>query len=200
MKSLKISAYGVSQSLLWPSLWARLWELSKQCHLWNAVVRQSDLRKVCAIPCGLWVCYKTSRGQFRRLDSVWIPKDHSEDSWKWFCWLDNLRTPKGCSEDSRRQFRWYLKDNSTDSQKTIPWAHHRQSANFRTGFHGKPRQITVEVFGFFVSNLWRSSHLFQHSMVLRKLALQHPAFTIFGRMPDVFAAFPFWSFPTASIH
>ena len=54
-----------------------------------------------------------------RTTSVRILKDCSEDSRRWFCWLDSLRTPKDCSEDSRRQFCRRPKDNFADSRKTI---------------------------------------------------------------------------------
>ena len=59
-----------------------------------------------------------------------------------------MRTPKDNSAGAQKTIPRIPERQFRRLPMTIPWAHHRQSANFRTGSNGKPRQITVEVFGF----------------------------------------------------
>ena len=82
-----------------------------------------------------------------------LPEDNFADSIVCGFPKTVLRTPENGFADSiicglQKVVLRTPEDNSADSQKMIPQAHHRRSANFRIGFHGKPQQITAEVFGF----------------------------------------------------
>ena len=59
-----------------------------------------------------------------------------------------LRTPDDFASARKTVSQIATKNNSADSRKMLPWAHHRRSANFRTGFLGKPQPIITEVVGF----------------------------------------------------
>ena len=85
----------------------------------------SDLWKICAIPCILWVAVTYERNEASRGRFL---KDRSEDSRRQFRGLDNLRSPKDSSEDShktnpwspKRQFCRFPKIQFRGSRKTIP--------------------------------------------------------------------------------
>ena len=92
---------------------------------------QSNLRKVCAIPCELWVGYETSRGQFADLIVYGFPKtvlrtpeDDFTDSI--ICRIRKivLRTPEDDFTDSiiyrlRKIVLRTPKDNFASARKTI---------------------------------------------------------------------------------